>query len=301
MNLRKQYLLRRLMAPMGDADTGGTDVIDPPEDAGGAASEAEDNGGEAGAEEGVDGEDADEVVITIGDKAPPEDEEQHAPAWVREVRKTNRELARENKELKARLSTPTADTALQLGAEPSMQDEDIDYDEDKYKAKYRNWLETKRQIDAKTAKAQEDQAAQAQAWQAKLDGYAKGKADLRVPDFDDAEGVVQEKLSVTQQGIVLQAAENSAMFVCAVGKSQEHLVKLAAITDPVKFAWEAGKLEGSMKQQTRPKSPPPPARLAQGSAKISGTNDSTLEGLRAAAAKSGDYSKVLAYRNQKRA
>lgn len=104
-----------------------------------------------------------------------------------------------------------------------------------------------------------------------------------------------------QQGIVLQAAENSAVFVYAIGKSAEHAKKLAEITDPVKFAWEAGKLEGSMKQQTRTKSPPPPVRLAQGSAKISGTNDSTLEALRAEALKSGDHTKVLAYRNQKRA
>lgn len=299
MNLRKQYLLRRLMAPVGEADTGGTDVIDQPDAAIEDAGEAEDGNGEGDA--GAAGEDADEVVITIGDTAPPEDEEQHAPAWVREVRKTNRELARENKELKARLSSPAEEKSLQLSAEPSMQDEDIDYDEDKYKAKYRAWLETKRQIDAKNAKAQEDQAAQAQAWQSKLEGYGKGKVDLRVPDFDDAEGVAQEKLSVMQQGIVLQASKNSAMFVYAIGKNKEHAEKLASIKDPVEFAWEAGKLEGSMKQQTRAKSPPPPARLAQGSAKISGTNDSTLEALRREALKSGDHTKVLAYRNQKRA
>lgn len=298
MTLQKQRLFHRLMAPAGEADAGGSDVVEPEQAEGEAEASDEQEGdkeGEAAAED-----EPDEVVITIGDKAPPE-EEQAAPDWVREVRKTNRELARENKELKAKLHAPAEAEALKLGAKPSLQDDDVEYDEDKYSAKLEKWHETKRQIEANAAKAQEAQEAQAKAWQTKLEGYGKGKADLRVPDFDDAESIAQEKLTVTQQGIVLQAAENSAMFVYAVGKSKEHIEKLAAITDPVKFAWEAGKLEASMKQQTRPKSPPPPVRLAQGSAKISGTTDSTLENLRAAAAKSGDYSKVLAYKNQKRA
>lgn len=293
MNLRKQGLLKRLMAPAGEADTGGTDVVEAHED-------APEDGEAIEGQEGAAEDEPDEVVITIGDKEPEHEEEQAVP-WVRELRKTARELAKENRELKAKLHAPAEDKTVQLGKKPSMQDDGIDYDEEKYEAALTQWHETKRQIDTKAAKAREDQEAQTKAWQTKLDGYGKGKADLRVPDFDDAEGVAQEKLSVTQQGIVLQAAENSAMFVYAIGKSKEHAEKLAAITDPVKFAWEAGKLEGSMKQATRPKSPPPPARLAQGSAKISGANDSTLENLRAAAAKSGDYSKVLAYKNQKRA
>jgi hypothetical protein len=293
MPLWKQRLFERLMAPAGEANSGGSD--DPPENLGEV-----DPPTDKKEDKSTDKPD-EETVITIGDQEPTEEEDHAAPDWVREVRKTNRELARENKELKAKLQAPAEDKALQLGKKPSMQDDDIDYDEDKYSAKLEQWHETKRQIDAKASKAREEQEAQTKAWQLKLEGYGKGKADLRVTDFEDAEGVAQEKLTVTQQGIVLQAAENSAMFVYAIGKSKEHAEKLAAITDPVKFAWEAGKLEGSMKQQTRTKSPPPPARLAQGDAKISGANDSTLDNLRSEAAKTGDYSKVLAYKNKKRA
>lgn len=294
------------MAPAGEADTGGVaettgESDEQNADGVGGIGDPDTDAGTADVV-GDTGDAVDEVIITIGDKAPepePEDDHQAVP-WVRELRKTARELAKENRELKAKLAAPAEYKALQLGKKPSLQDDGIDYDEEKYSAALEQWHETKRQIEASEAKAREAQEAQSKAWQAKIEGYGKAKVDLKVPDFDDAEEVARGKLSVTQQGIVLQAAENSAMWVYATGKSKEHLERLASITDPVKFAWEAGKLEGSMKQQTRPK-PPPPARLAQGSAKISGANDSTLENLRAAAVKSGDFSKVLAYKNQKRA
>ncbi|MEY4760676.1 MAG: hypothetical protein RLZZ200_532, partial [Pseudomonadota bacterium] len=44
---------------------------------------------------------ADEVVVTIGEEAPPQEEAEleQAPTWVKELRKTNREQARRIREL----------------------------------------------------------------------------------------------------------------------------------------------------------------------------------------------------------
>jgi FtsZ-binding cell division protein ZapB len=241
-------------------------------------------------------DDHDEVIITIGNEKPKE-EEQHAPEWVREVRKANRELQRENRELKAKLTAP-AEKAATLSAKPKL--DDFDYDSDKYEAALGDWFDAKRKADDHEKKQRDEQDAQQRAWQERLDNYGKSKGALKVSDYDDAEGVVQESLSTTQQGIVLQGAENPALVIYALGKNQKTAKDLAAITDPVKFAFAVAKLESQLKV-TPKKSPPPPEKTVTGTARISGTTDSTLDRLRAEAEKTGDMSKVIAYKQQKRA
>ena len=78
--------------------------------------------------------------------------------------------------------------------------------------------------------------------------------------------------------------------------------ELAAITDPLKFGREIWKVESEVKVQTR-KPTTQPERVVRGSAPL-GASDATLERLRSEAERTGDYSKVFAYRKaqkQKRA
>jgi hypothetical protein len=86
--------------------------------------------------------------------------------------------------------------------------------------------------------------------------------------------------------------------VYALGRDAARLKDLAAITDPIMFAAAISKLEGKLKVTTR-NAPPPPEKKVTGSAPISGTVDSNLDRLRDEAAKTGDYTKVLAYKRQK--
>jgi hypothetical protein len=51
---------------------------------------------------------------------------------------------------------------------------------------------------------------------------------------------------------------------------------------------------------TNRKAAPPPEKTVQGTGRVTGSVDSTLDRLRADAEKSGDYSKVFAYKQQKR-
>jgi hypothetical protein len=111
---------------------------------------------------------------------------------------------------------------------------------------------------------------------------------------------VQEQFNVTQQGILLQGLDNPALVVYALGKNPKRAKELASITDPVRFATAAGKLEAQLKVTNRPK-PPAPPRVVTGSAPISGSVDSNLERLRAEAEKTGDMTKVLRYKQQMRA
>jgi len=248
-----------------------------------------------------DGEgDSDEVIVSIGEEAPPPEEQTHAPEWVRELRKTNRELQRQNRELQGKLQS-TAQTETKpvvLGKKPSL--EEHDYDADKFEAALANWFERKRQADEANAKQEAEVMNQQKAWQAKLDGYGKAKAELRVKDFEDAEAVAQELFNITQQGVVLQGADNPALVIYALGKNPKKAKELSDIKDPVKFAFAVAKLEKELKVTNR-KAAPPPERIVSGTGRVSGAVDSTLERLREEAARTGNMTKVMQYKAQKRA
>lgn len=241
----------------------------------------------------------DEVIVSIGEETPPQEQEQRAPEWVRELRKSHRELQRQNRELQAKLETTQTETKpAVLGSKPTL--ESHDYDSDKYEAALSDWFERKREVDQQVQQAKRAEEETKQAWQAKLDAYGKAKADLRVKDFDDAEMAIQEVFDVTQQGVVLQGAENPALLVYALGKNPKRAKELADIKDPVKFAFAVAKLETQLKVTNR-KAAPPPERAVKGTGSLSGAVDSTLDKLREEAAKTGNMSKVIAYKQQLRA
>lgn len=239
-----------------------------------------------------------EVVITIGDEQPAEEEQ--APDWVRDLRKKNREDQRKIRELEAKLQqvqTPQA-AVPKLGAKPKL--EDFDYDSGKYEAALDNWFSQKRQVEDFQSRVKQAEQQQMQEWQSRLDNYTQAKQKLKVRDFDDAEAAVQEALNQVQQGVLLQGAENPEMIVYALGKNPAKAKELGAIKDPVKFAFAIAKLEAQLKVQPR-KTPPPPESAVRSTAPISGSVDSNLERLRSEAERTGDMSKVMAYRRQMRA
>jgi len=241
----------------------------------------------------------DEVIVSIGEEAPPPEEQQPAPAWVKELRRANREKERRIRELEAKLNaTSTENKPVQVGPKPKL--EEHDYDTDKFEAALESWYERKRKADEQVQQQKLAEKAQQDAWQARLDGYSKARAELRVKDFEDAESTAQEVLNVTQQGIVVQGADNPALVIYALGKNPKKAAEIAAIDDPVKFAFAVAKLEKELRVSNR-RAAPPPERTITGNGRVSGAVDSTLERLRAEAEKTGDFTKVLQYRRQKKA
>ena len=242
--------------------------------------------------------DDNEVIVSIGEDAPPPDEQAHAPGWVKELRKANREKEKRIRELEAKLTQTTEKKPVALGAKPKL--EDFDYDADKFESALADWFERKRQADTEAHKLQQAEQAQKQAWQEKLDGYGKAKAELKVRDFEDAEAVAQELFNITQQGVVLQGADNPALVIYALGKNPKKAAELAKIEDPVKFAFAVAKLEKELKVTNR-KAAPAPERMISSTGRVSGAVDSTLERLREEAARTGNMTKVIQYKAQKRA
>jgi hypothetical protein len=259
--------------------------------------EAQAEGEQAQAQD--DEAESDEVVISIGGEAPPPEEPAPAPEWVRELRKTNRELQRQNRELQSKLQT-TAQTETKpvvLGKKPKL--EDFDYDADQFETAMADWFERKRKADEMQAAKDAEALAQDKAWQATQDAHDKAKAELKVKDFPDAEAVVHELFSVVQRGITMHGADNSALVYYALGKNPKKAQELAAIKDNVKFAFAVAKLEKDLKVTTR-KAAPPPEKIVSGTGRVSGAVDSTLDRLREEAARTGNMTKVIQYKAQKR-
>jgi hypothetical protein len=254
---------------------------------------AQDDKPEAEAEE-------DEVIVSIGEEAPPQEEETRAPEWVRELRKANREKERKIRELEAKLNAQatTETKPVVLSKKPTL--EDCDYDSDAYEQKLADWYEQKRSHDEAAAKAEAAKEEEAKAWQKKLDDYAKAKTSLKVRDYEDAEATALETFNVTQQGIVLQGSDNPALLIYAIGKNASRAKELASITDPVKFAFAVAKLETQLKVTNRKAAPAPERAISSKGGSLSGSIDSTLERLRAEALKTGDLSKVVEYKRRQK-
>lgn len=246
------------------------------------------------------------VVITLGDEPAPEDDSidlpEEAPSWAKKLRETAeerrkrlRELERENRELKARAAP--IEEELELGKEPDL--EDFDYDTEAFKAAWRAWDAKAKEVEAKKDAKRREIEDQEKAWQAKVQGYQEAKAKLRVADFDDAEEVVQSVFDQTQQGIIVHGARDAAVLAYAIGKNPEKAKELAAIKDPIAFAFAVSKLEEQVKVSTR-KPAAKPESVVTSTARGSSSVDNHLERLREEAGRTGDFSKVMAYKRQLR-
>lgn len=243
----------------------------------------------------------DEVIVSVGDAPPPQPvEEEKDPRLVNKLRKLLREQERKVREYENKLkaTAPVEPPPPTLGPKPKL--EDLDYDAEKYETAIAAWFERKRAHDEHAQKQKQAEEQQRQAWQARLDGYAKAKASLRVRDYEEAEHAVTTSLDVTQQGIIVSGSDNPALVTYALGKDSAKLAELKAITDPVKFAFAVSKLETQLKVTPRKPASAPEA-VVKSNTRTSGSVDSQLERLRAEADRTGDYTQVFRYKQQLKA
>lgn len=277
-------------------------AVDPETPLEGVATDENPEGGAAD-EQVNEGE---ELVVSIGEPAAPTDEEQEAqqaPAWVKELRKKHREEVRKNKDLEDRIKALTVETKPTVAALPEKPTlASCDYDEEAFSKALDEWHDKKIQHDNHLKDLQDAETKATADWQAKLDGYSKAKAALKVKfkDVDEVEAEAKSIFSVTQQGIIVQGADDPALLVYALTKDHDQAQKLAGITDAVKFTFAVAKLEAKLKITKKNSAPPPEEKIAS-TRGVSGTVDSTLARLEAEAEKSGDRTKIIQYKAQQRA
>lgn len=237
-----------------------------------------------------------EVVVSIGEEKPSEETKEAAP-WIKNLRKIQRETAKENRELKKKLAdVSNADETAELGTKPTL--ENSDFDADKYEVKLLAWQDAKSKIAAKVAKEEEAKKKQSTDWQQHLNAYDEKKAVLKVADFEEAEAIVHSEFSTTQQGLIIQGAENPALVVYALGKSPKHTEELSKINDPVKFAFAVAKLESQLVVSKKTATVPLPEGSVKDSGNASTAAGVTLDKLREEAEKTGDYTKVAQYKRE---
>ena len=242
-----------------------------------------------------------EFVITVGDEEPePSDEDDFsgkpAPTWVKDLRKKEREARKRIKELEAQVQqAKPADKPIEVGPKPKLAD--FDYDEDDFESAVEQWHERKRQVEQQQAAKQAEEEKAKQAWQAKMQSYEERRQNVasKVRDFEEVEEAAKDKLTATQQGILIHAAENPELILYHLGKNPKKAQELSEITDPIQFAFAAAKLDSQMKIQSR-KPSTQPERKPSGSAGLSGVVDQKLAQLEAKAAKTGDRTELIKFK-----
>lgn len=271
-------------------DSNPDDALDPPE--------PDDSPDDLHGEPPADDE---EFVITAGEEPPePSDEDDFsgkpAPTWVKDLRKKEREARKRIKELEAQVQqAKPADKPIEVGAKPKLAD--FDYDEDQFESAVEQWHERKRQVEQQQASKQAEEEQAQQAWQTKMQSYEERRQTVaaKVRDFEEVEEAAKDKLTPTQQGILIHAAENPELIMYHLGKHPNKAKELAEITDPIQFAFAAAKLDSQMKIQTR-KPSTQPERKPSGSAGLAGAVDQKLAQLEAKAAKTGDRTELIKYK-----
>lgn len=255
---------------------------------------------EAREEEDVEEED-DDRIVTIGDEEPSEEESeeeesQETPGWVKKVRKVNREQEREIKRLKKQLEevNKPQEKPLELGPKPTL--ESSGFDDRKFEQDLINYHERKRKVEEQQKAKEKEIENQQKAWQEKQERYVSLKKDHGFKDFQDAEETVSDIFNHVQQGIIVQGADDPALVVYALGKNPKKLEELAKINDPVIFAFKVAKLEAQLRV-TNKKAPAPEKRVSGGKTGA-GSTDRTLDRLREEADRTGDYTKVRAYKQK---
>lgn len=237
-------------------------------------------------------DDGDDVEVIIGDEPAPE-AEKSGTDLVRHLREVNREQARELANLRRATPVEEAPKPIEVGPLPTI--EEHDYDADKHAAAVEAWAARKAEAAAQAADAEKVQEASKAASVAVFNDFNTKKTAMRARDFDVAEGVLVASLSPIQVKSILEACDNSANVVYALGKHPKKLAELKAITNPVKFIAAVVKLEGTIKVTPRRQAPDVDTSV-RGSASLAPKVDKHLEGLENAAEKNGDRSKVIAYK-----
>lgn len=259
------------------------------------APETEDRESESESENAPDDEES--RVVLFGE----EEEEQHeeAPGWVKKVRKNNRRLESENKKLKRELQDRSTERRpkVKLGEKPTLKS--AKYDDKAYEQQLSEYYDRKRVIDDQETASKMAVETQTKQWADRQVQYNVQKAEHNFSDFEEAEELVRNTLDIAQQSILVQGAEDSALLVYALGNNPKRLEELAGVKSPVDFAVRLGKLESQLKV-TKKKVPAPEKRVTGKTGGLGGGGDATLERLREKAAKSGDYSEVLAHKKRSR-
>lgn len=243
--------------------------------------------------EPADGETDEIAEIVFGDEAAPASGEHDTPA-IRQMRKELRETQRQLAEARKQ----AAPRAIEVGEKPTLAG--CDYDEERFEGELDAWKTRK----AEAEKAETVAQAQQREWQEysarQVQAYESGKSALRFPDAQAFHEAEHDILPDAIRKVVIEVADNPALVMYSIFKRPDKGEELSKITNPIGLVKAITKLEGNLKVATRRKAPDP-ERISSGSASLAMGSDKTLERLEKEAERTGDRSKIVAYKASLRA
>jgi hypothetical protein len=257
------------------------------------------NDNEAGDDADVEGGEPEDEhdEITFGDASVRGEEE---PEGMRNLRNRLREIEKENRSLKG---APKVDD---VGPEPDMEEY---WDKpEQYKTDLLAWNERKRAAEEAHGEVEKLNQSVSEDVEAGNRAYQEQRSTLKIAGFEAADDKVVTALpEIFLNAINLAAGEKAAALRFYLGTNDDQLDKLKAlnprkVTDLIKVAGLAGAMAKDINVQRRkPATAPEQNRSAGGaSGGGSGAANKTLERLEAEAARSGDRTKVIAYRRELR-
>jgi hypothetical protein len=285
--------------PDDESESNEVDTESGAADESGAAEGAANDGGSDAGDEGGEGESAPEITLD----GQPLEAPQSAPQWVKDLRRRNRELERELAAARQSGAQQTQQTrAPDPGPKPKA--EQFDFDVERFEQALDSWHEKKRAHDAEQAQARAQAEAADREWKERVTAYQQQGRELKLPDFDEVTEAAQAVLNVTQAGLIVQGADSPALVMYALGRNPAKARELAAITDPVRFAFAVAKLESALKINPTKKPAVTPDRRVNGGGGAAGAASAAspkhLETLRAQAEQTGDYTAYLAAKRRVR-
>lgn len=242
-------------------------------------------------------------VVIEGEEPPKQDDDpyrgQPAPEWVKELRVRDKENQKRIKELESELSVHRKPAEIKLGEKPTF--ESSGFDEEEFERQLTDWHAKKAQFDQQEKAKQAEQEKVAQQWQERVKNYDVKKTAIKtkVHDYDEAEEIARDTLTQTQQGILISGADNPELLIYHLGKNPAKAKELAAIQDPIQFAFKLAKIDAQLKVQQR-KPTTSPEKKVEGSAPLSGIVDAKEAELEKKALKTGDRTELIQYRKSKK-
>jgi hypothetical protein len=218
--------------------------------------------------------------------------EKEARQKLREVEARAAQMAAE---LAARSETESADA--DPGPMPSLKDSD--WDEAEHAKALLQWGEKKRSHDSTLVARRKAAEAEAKEWEATQAAYHdKRKAYLEShPDrLEEGENFVKASFSPVQRAAMVDVLKDAPLMCIALAKNPDRAKSLANIQSMPRFVAELARMEAGMVKKTP--ATQPEKKVSSGAPVAD--NDKTLARLEAEADKSGNRSKIVAYKREQR-
>lgn len=246
-------------------------------------------------DEAVVGFDDDEgdVVIAFSD-----DEQEEEPELVKKLRDQIRERDRKLAQFRRSPAAVDDDPEPQVAERPRSV-ADFDYDEDRFNAAVDDHIAAKEEHSAWKLRQSDRESARNAAQAEQTKRVEQQKNALGVADYDTRAASVKEALTDAQLAILINGADNPAQLIYALGRSQTRLSMLAGEESLARFAVMLGKMEKEIKVTKR--TAPAPEQMVRGAtATLTQSDDKYLAKLEKEADRTGDRSRVIAYRREQR-